>query len=212
VGKRRAEGSAMGGSDGPRKRVQTEQPPASVPPQSSFGLSNRRAQQRSRELAAQGGDRVQEITEALSWAKFQCLPCHITGSENEPRHSLEKCPAIQRLGGFGQLFDDRKEAVTYSWHHFICFSCHIPVTGGLHEGGFTTRTANNCGDDKDIIWPAVWAILRTDAVRAEAEVHFGSRWASWANFDFWNNDQEAVKQYGTGLLAIFLWYYNAYCI
>jgi hypothetical protein len=201
--RRRAEENAAGDSDYPQKRVCGS-------PRSSFKASNQRAQQRTQELEAEKAHLLQQIAEALEWARCECVPCHVTGVADMPRHTLQECPAIQRLGGFGKLFDDRKEAVEYKWHKHICFKCHVPMMGQLHSEGFTTRFADNCGDNGDIIWPVVWAILSVGEMRADAERHFRCWWSNLFAFNLWNNDQKSVKDYGTGLLALFLWYHKVY--
>ena len=171
--KRKEPAGSGGDSDNPHKKARRELP---LPTESSFAQSNRRAQRRTQDLAMESKQLLRLVAMALMWAKFQCMPCHVTGVENMPRHALEECPAIRCPGGFGKLFDDRKEAVEYGWHKKICWNCHVLVEGPLHGGGFTTKTNNHCGDDKDIVWPVVWAILHTGEVKEDAEVHFRCEW------------------------------------
>ena len=209
--KRGAEGSISGDPVRPRKRAQGELRQTAAPPNCSFAASNKRAQQRTQYLEAESSYLVREIAEALEWAKCHCMACHITGEEGAPRHGIGECPVIREASSFGQLFDDWRDAIDYTWHSSICFSCHVPVMGHLHRGGLTTKTTDNCGDDKDIIWLAVWMILHTRDVKADAEHSFHSKWPSMSAFNAWNNDREVVGAYGTGLVALLVWYHRGYC-
>ncbi len=75
-----------------------------------------------------------------------------------------------------------------------------------HDGATTCR-----GFDKDIVWPLVWAVLRKEEVRKEAQAYFKKDWPTMGSFRVWCEDRESVDGHLSGLLAIFTWSYRAFC-
>lgn len=154
---------------------------------------------------------LDDIRTALEFFSVNCALCLITeGIQGAICADPKECPTMKQEGSNALEWSDwkfHKLRYTTVHHYGICYHCNVPSKSDRLHAPFTQG-------QKSCLFPHIvalsgWALVGNKEVRAKAEGHFKTKWATDQEFNSWLMGKPSADR-DSNLMDIFLWLHRYY--